>query len=181
MTVRMKSKYLGTSLGLLICAALAPWEAQADWLNLTGAETAPNIAEIYVLDDRVRLVLEVYVGDLDDFSDLVPDDWLKDGSEDRPTLEERMRQFSADQRAELVAGLRAVDLVVVFVGDDVGDILERLRPEVHAKGTDYTTETVPERHLVAAYGGRVHICGDPKDHASSTLIQRIRQAADTHR
>ncbi len=97
MTVRMKSKYLGTSLGLLIGAALAPWEAQADWLNLTGAETAPNIAEIYVLDDRVRLVLEVYVGDLDDFSDLVPDDWLNERSEARPTLEERMRQFSTEQ------------------------------------------------------------------------------------
>jgi len=81
----------------MVCAALTPWAAKADWLNLTGAETAPNIAEIYVLDDRVKLVLEIYVGDLDDFSDLVPDDWLKDGSEDRPTLEERMRRFSADQ------------------------------------------------------------------------------------
>ncbi len=90
------SKYPGISLGLLICAALAPWGAKADWLNLTGAETAPNIAEIYVLDDRVKLVLEIYVGDLDDFSDLVPDDWLKDGSGDRPTLEERMRRFSTE-------------------------------------------------------------------------------------
>ena len=97
MTVRIKSKYLGISLGIMVCTALTPWAAKADWLNLTGAETAPNIAEIYVLDDRVKLVLEVYVGDLDVFSDLVPDDWLKDGSEDRPTLEERMRQFSASQ------------------------------------------------------------------------------------
>ncbi len=53
MTVRMKLKYLGINLGLLICAALTPWGAKADWLNLTGAETAPNIAEIYVQDDRV--------------------------------------------------------------------------------------------------------------------------------
>ena len=59
MTSRMKSKYLGISLGLLICAALTPWAANADWLNLTGAETAPNIAEIYVQDDGVKLVLEV--------------------------------------------------------------------------------------------------------------------------
>jgi hypothetical protein len=71
--------------------------AQADWLNLTGAETAPNIAEIYVLDDRVRLVLEVYVGDLEVFSGLVPDDWLKESTEDRPGLEERMRLFSSEQ------------------------------------------------------------------------------------
>jgi len=97
MTIRIKSKNLGIGLALLISAAFAPGAAKADWLNLTGAETAPNIAEIYVLDDRVRLVLEIYVGDLDDFSDLVPDDWLKDGSEDRPTLEERMRRFSTAQ------------------------------------------------------------------------------------
>ena len=80
-----------------MCAALTPWAAKADWLNLTGAETAPNIAEIYVQEDHVKLVLEVYVGDLDDFSDLVPDDWLKDQGEDRPALEERIRQFSAEQ------------------------------------------------------------------------------------
>ena len=85
------------------------------------------------------------------------------------------------ERAELVAGLRAVDLVVIFEGDDVGELLARLRPEVHAKGTDYTVETVPERELVAAYGGRVCICGDPKDHASTTLIQRIQRAANDER
>ncbi len=85
------------SRALMMCAALSPWSASADWINLTGAETAPNIAEIYVLDDRVRLVLEVYVGDLDFFADLVPDDWLRDGSQGRAGLEERMRRFSAEQ------------------------------------------------------------------------------------
>jgi hypothetical protein len=85
------------SRALMVFSALMPWGASADWINLTGAETAPNIAEIYVLDDRVRLVLEVYVGDLDVFADLVPDDWLKDGSQGRPGLEERMRRFSAEQ------------------------------------------------------------------------------------
>ena len=93
----MKSMYLGISLGLLICAALTPLGAKADWINLTGAETAPNIAEIYVLDDRVKLVLEVYVGDLDVFADLLPDDWLKDGGQGRPGLDERMRRFSTEQ------------------------------------------------------------------------------------
>ena len=87
----------------------------------------------------------------------------------------------ASERAELVAGLRAVDLVVIFAGDHVGEILERLRPEVHAKGTDYTAETVPERDLVTAYGGRICICGDPKDHASTSLIERIQQAARSGR
>jgi len=68
--------------------------ARADWINLTGAETAPNITEITVLDDRVRVILEVYVGDLATFKTLVPDDWLKPGAADRPALAERLRQFS---------------------------------------------------------------------------------------
>ena len=81
----------------MVMTVLAPLGARADWINLTGAETAPNIAEIYVLDDRVKLVLEVYVGDLDVFADLLPDDWLKDGGQGRPGLDERMRRFSAEQ------------------------------------------------------------------------------------
>jgi len=93
----MKSKFLDICIGLLIFGALVPWQARADWLNLTGAETAPNIAEIYVLDDHVRLVLEVYVGDLEAFDDLVPDDWLADSAEGRPGLDERMRRFSEEQ------------------------------------------------------------------------------------
>ncbi len=71
-------------------------ESCADWINLTGAETAPNIAEIYVLDDRVKLVLEVYVGDLERFSDLVPDDWARDGGEARPNLARRLEHFSEE-------------------------------------------------------------------------------------
>jgi hypothetical protein len=67
----------------------------ADWINLTGSETAPNIAEIYVLDDRVHVKLEVYIGDLDKFADLVPDDWLRDAS-GRPGLEERLERFSRE-------------------------------------------------------------------------------------
>ena len=97
MTIRMKSTNFGISLALLVSAALTPWAAKADWLNLTGAETAQNIAEIYVQDDHVRLVLEIYVGDLEFFSDLVPDDWLRDRDDDRPALEQRMRRFSAEQ------------------------------------------------------------------------------------
>ena len=68
--------------------------AYADWINLTGAETAPNIAEIYILDDRVKLVLEVYIGDLDVFSDLIPDDWIKDDTKPHLTLEQRMKHFA---------------------------------------------------------------------------------------
>jgi len=67
---------------------------RADWINLTGAETSPNIAEIYVLDDHVMVKLEVYVGDLATFEELVPDDWVKDLNIMRPPLEERIEHFA---------------------------------------------------------------------------------------
>jgi len=75
--------------------------ANADWINLTGAETSPNIAEIYVLDDHVKLVLEVYIGDLDKFEELVPDGWLKDSAAERPDVEARIKHF-AEQRFQFV-------------------------------------------------------------------------------
>ncbi len=79
---------------LMLTISLSPTEARADFVNLTGAETSPNIAEIYVLDDRVKLVLEVYVGDLESFEELIPDDWVKDSDAERPSLEARMRHFA---------------------------------------------------------------------------------------
>lgn len=78
------------------------------------------------------------------------------------------------ERALLVAALRAVDHVVVFPEDDVAKLLLALRPDVHCKGTDYTPENVPERDVVRSYGGRVAIVGDPKDHDTKKLIERIR-------
>jgi len=83
------------SVFLLLTAGLAVPAAHADWINLTGSETAPNIAEIYVLDDRVHVKLEVYIGDLDKFADLVPDDWLRDAN-GRESLEERLERFSRE-------------------------------------------------------------------------------------
>jgi D-glycero-beta-D-manno-heptose 1-phosphate adenylyltransferase len=84
--------------------------------------------------------------------------------------------LSAADRAELVAALRAVDYVVTFPETTVTRLLEQLRPDVHCKGTDYAPETVPERETVRAYGGRVAIVGDPKDHSTKDLLARI---ADT--
>jgi rfaE bifunctional protein nucleotidyltransferase chain/domain len=84
--------------------------------------------------------------------------------------------MSAADRAELVAGLRPVNYVVVFEGRTVADVLEAIRPDVHCKGTDYTVESVPERALVAAYGGRTAIVGDPKDHSTRDLLARVRGA-----
>ena len=76
-------------------------------------------------------------------------------------------------RAALVGALRAVDYVVIFGEPNVEALLQELRPDVHAKGTDYTEETVPERDVVRSFGGRVRIVGDPKDHSTSELIRRF--------
>ena len=77
-------------------------------------------------------------------------------------------------RAELVAALRAVDYVVIFHEPTVAPLLEMLKPDVHCKGTDYTVDTVPERDTVRAYGGRIAIVGDPKDHSTTDLLGRLR-------
>jgi rfaE bifunctional protein nucleotidyltransferase chain/domain len=87
--------------------------------------------------------------------------------------------MGAADRAELVAAVRGVDYVIVFPGRTVGPLLERLRPDVHCKGTDYTVESVPERAIVEAYGGRTAIVGDPKDHSTTALLSRIADAAAT--
>jgi rfaE bifunctional protein nucleotidyltransferase chain/domain len=86
--------------------------------------------------------------------------------ENRPIL-------AAEHRAELVAALRVVDFVVTFPELTVTSLLDALRPDVHCKGTDYTVDTVPERETVAAYGGRIAIVGDPKDHSTRDLLTRI--------
>jgi D-glycero-beta-D-manno-heptose 1-phosphate adenylyltransferase len=82
--------------------------------------------------------------------------------------------LKAAERAELVAALRGVDYVTIFPEPTVSPLLERLRPDVHCKGTDYTAETVPERATVLGYGGRIAIVGDPKDHSTRDLVARIR-------
>jgi len=86
--------------------------------------------------------------------------------EGRPILDERAR-------AELVGALACVDYVVIFDDPTVDRLLNLLKPDVHCKGTDYTPDTVPERATVRAYGGRVAIVGDPKDHSTRTLLARL--------
>ena len=78
-----------------------------------------------------------------------------------------------EHRAEILASLECVDYVLVFDTPTVDGILEELRPDVHAKGTDYTEESVPERETVRAYGGQVAVAGDPKDHSTRDLIHTI--------
>ena len=84
------------------------------------------------------------------------------------------------ERAEILAALESVDAVVIFPELDVRSLLKELHPDVQAKGTDYTADSVPERDVVSAYGGRVEIVGDPKDHSATQLIQQIgKEAAKT--
>ena len=82
--------------------------------------------------------------------------------------------MKAVDRAKLVAALRGVTYVVIFPEPTVTPLLELLKPDVHCKGTDYTVDTVPERETVRAYGGRIAIVGDPKDHSTRDLLARIR-------
>lgn len=86
--------------------------------------------------------------------------------EGRPFVPER-------ERAEVIASLRAVDYVTVFNEPTVTELLLALRPDIHAKGTDYTEESVPERDVVRSFGGRVQIVGDPKDHSSTEMVKHL--------
>jgi len=79
------------------------------------------------------------------------------------------------ERIEIVAALGCVDAVCLFEEDSPAALIAELRPDVHAKGTDYTAESIPEKNVVASYGGRTAIVGDPKNHATTDLIERIKR------
>jgi rfaE bifunctional protein nucleotidyltransferase chain/domain len=87
--------------------------------------------------------------------------------EGRPVTNER-------ERAELVSAIRGVSYVTIFHDSSPARLIAVLKPDVHCKGTDYTAETVPEREVVLAYGGRIAIVGDPKDHSTTDLLRRLR-------
>jgi D-glycero-beta-D-manno-heptose 1-phosphate adenylyltransferase len=80
----------------------------------------------------------------------------------------------ADERAEIMAAVRFVDYVTTFSEPTVENILTLLKPDIHAKGTDYTADTVPEKNVVRAYGGEVAIVGDPKDHSTTAILARLK-------
>lgn len=88
------------------------------------------------------------------------------------------RPFTPEnERAEIVASLRFVDCVTIFTEPTVEELIRAIRPDFHAKGTDYTTETVPERAIVREYGGQVAIVGDPKDHSSTEMIGKVKNTS----
>ena len=80
----------------------------------------------------------------------------------------------ADERAEIISALDCVDYVILFADATVENLLRTLKPHIHAKGTDYTGDNVPERDIVLSYGGRVAIVGDPKDHSTRDIIKTIK-------
>lgn len=82
----------------------------------------------------------------------------------------------AAERAEIIAALADVDAVVIFDDPDVRSLIREIRPDVQAKGTDYTRENVPERDEVVACGGRVEVVGDPKDHSTTTFLNQLHSA-----
>ena len=116
-------------ISLFVTLLIAGFTVRADWMNLTGAETSQNIAEIYILDDHVKVKLEVYVDDLDKFEELLPDDWLDESVGERPSLEQRMHAFASKRlqfitekgvklpaKLELVEPRQRVDRVSAYAG-----------------------------------------------------------------
>jgi len=83
--------------------------------------------------------------------------------------------FSQEERAEILAALSCIDYITIFHELSVEDLLLTLKPDIHAKGTDYTTETVPEADVVRSYGGKVAIVGDPKDHSSKEILKNLQR------
>lgn len=81
---------------------------------------------------------------------------------------------SQEERTEIMESLEPVDYVVILEAPSADELLRELKPDIHAKGTDYTVNTVPEKETVRSYGGRVAIVGDPKNHSTQNLIERVR-------
>jgi rfaE bifunctional protein nucleotidyltransferase chain/domain len=86
---------------------------------------------------------------------------------------EKRPYMPENERAEIVSAIGCVDYVTIFNEPTVTELIRAVRPDFHAKGTDYTTETVPEKDIVKEFGGKVAIVGDPKDHSSTELIKKV--------
>lgn len=139
---------------------VAEWRAQGEKITLTnGCFDVLHVGHVRYLAGAKALGGRVIVAVNDDASVRA----LK--GEGRPRM-------AAAERAEILAALADVDAVVIFSEPDVRALIRELRPDIHAKGTDYTRESVPERDVVAEYGGRVEIVGDPKDHSTTDMLRR---------
>ena len=79
------------------------------------------------------------------------------------------------ERVEMISALEFVDFVTIFNQKEVSEVIKKLKPDYHAKGTDYTQESVPEKEIVESYGGKVIITGDPKDHSTTDIVAKLRE------
>ena len=139
---------------------VAEWRAQGDMVTLTnGCFDVLHVGHVRYLAGAKALGGRVIVAVNDDASVRA----LK--GDGRPRM-------PAAERAEILAALADVDAVVIFREPDVRALIREVRPDVHAKGTDYTRDTVPERDVVAECGGRVEIVGDPKDHSTTDMLRQ---------
>ena len=149
-----------------LVSLVAAWRSHGDTIALAnGCFDLLHVGHVRYLRGAKREADRLLVAINDDASVRA----LK--GEGRPVL-------PASDRAELVAAVGVVDVVVIFSGTTVAEILELVHPDVHCKGTDYTVETVPEREVVRAYGGRTVIVGDPKGHSTRELLARIAETDD---
>lgn len=143
---------------------VAQWRQQGQRITLAnGCFDVLHVGHVRYLRAAKQLGGKVVVGVNSDATVRV----LK--GEGRPRMPEH-------ERAEVIAALSDVDAVVIFSEPDVRALIHEIRPDIHAKGTDYTAGSVPERDEVAAYGGRVAIVGDPKDHSSTELLKRWKES-----
>ncbi|MGI9101282.1 MAG: adenylyltransferase/cytidyltransferase family protein [Terriglobales bacterium] len=140
---------------------VAEWRGAGERIVLTnGCFDLLHVGHVRYLQGAKRLGGKLVVG-------LNSDDSVRHlKGEGRPLM-------TQDERAEILAALSDVDAVVVFPEPDVRDLVREIRPDIHAKGTDYTEESVPERITVLECGGRVEIVGDPKGHSASDFIARM--------
>jgi rfaE bifunctional protein nucleotidyltransferase chain/domain len=121
-----------------------------------------HVGHIRYLQDAARVADVLVVGVNGDESVRV----LK--GEGRPVMPE-------DERAEIISSIRGVSYVTVFHEDSPSNLLQVLRPDFQCKGTDYTADSVPEAELVKSYGGKVVIVGDPKDHSTTAVLEKLRR------
>jgi len=139
----------------------AEWRAEGEQIILTnGCFDLLHVGHIRYLEAAKQLGGKLIVGINSDSS------VHRIKGEGRPAMPE-------NERSEIIAALRCVDAVVIFDEPDVRALIADLRPNVQAKGTDYTADNVPERDAMAAIGGRVAIVGDPKDHSTTALLDKL--------
>jgi D-glycero-beta-D-manno-heptose 1-phosphate adenylyltransferase len=147
-----------------LAALVRKWRAAGDTVVLTnGCFDVLHVGHVRYLHGAKELAKRLIVG-------------VNTDATVRTLKGEGRPQTPENERAEILAALEDVDAVVIFPEPDVRPLIRELQPDIHAKGTDYTEQSVPERAEVLAYGGRIAIVGDPKDHSSTELLRKWKKS-----